>query len=172
VPNTAQTAIYEWDTFGNGCPNNYAYNIASTCIYTGRANTMSWYCTFKPSTTLTSTVFGGTTTFGSQGTATVTAPIQGVTVTQTQHTTRTSTSVVDPGAHTVTVTSTQGAQRRRSQHPIDKVEPGIPAVFDLDLDIWNSTHVLGRRFVCPYTSDIFCGTKCSKFRSLRFHGSY
>ena len=161
-----QYFTFTWSVFGNGCPAEYAYDLANTCIYTADIyNSQTWGCTWTAQSTATTTVDGGATTAPAGVPATVTAEPQWVTVTQTQQTTSTSTSTVDPGAKTVTVTSTQGVQRRRDQHPLHAIRPADPLSLGKvnELEKSNSTYaMLDRRLTCPYTNQILCGTGCCK----------
>lgn len=80
-----QYFTFAWSQFGNGCPYEYSYNaIATTCVYTADLyNSQTWGCTWTTSVVSTSTVNGGPTTAPAGVPATVTAPIQWVTITST-----------------------------------------------------------------------------------------
>jgi hypothetical protein len=80
-----QYFTFAWSQFGNGCPYEYSYNaIATTCEYTADVyNSQTWGCTWTTSVVATSTVNGGPTTAPVGVPATVTAPIQWVTITST-----------------------------------------------------------------------------------------
>ncbi|KAE8454429.1 hypothetical protein EG329_000051 [Mollisiaceae sp. DMI_Dod_QoI] len=159
---TAQYFTFTWSQLGNGCPNEYSWNPASTCISTAEGyNTMTWSCTWTTSIAATSTVNGGTTTASAGQAATATAPVVWVTVTNTQQTTSTTTSIVDPGAKTVTVTSTQGVQKRNDDFA-GALFPANKYGIDLQRPVENlnaTYEVLDPRAVCA-SGNIDCGLNC------------
>lgn len=105
---------------------------------------------FTVGTDATTTVDGGTSTIGDGNAHTITAAPQTITVTQTQQGTTTSTSVVDPGATTISITSTvtQGAPPRRRDllpafWPDTRAIPNFE--YPLDIDHFNSSSGLVER---------------------------
>jgi hypothetical protein len=182
--NRYQYFTFAFSQFGNGCPFEYSYNAAySTCVYTADLyNSQTWGCTWTVAEISTSIVNGGPTTAPSGMAATVTAPIQWVTVTSTQQIMSTSTSIVDPGAKTVTVSATQGASKlRRGESPRHEARSGEERVLgelnsekplnrpasDLVLAAFNpakgtnsTDSWLEDRALCPYTDQIYCGAGC------------
>ncbi|KAF8853846.1 hypothetical protein BDZ45DRAFT_748098 [Acephala macrosclerotiorum] len=159
---TAQYSTFTWYQLGNGCPVNYSWNPASTCISVGGVyNTMTWSCTWTTSQIATSQVNGGTITASAGQAATATAPAVWVTVANTQQTTSTTTSIVDPGAKTVTITSTQGVSKRD-----DKFAGALFPANQYGLDLSDSVEELNAtsgaldpRAVCV-SGDINCGANC------------
>ena len=112
----------------------------------------------------TTTVDGGTSTIGDDNAHTITAASQTVTVTQTQQGTTTSTSVVDPGATTVSVTSTvtQGASpRRRDLLPAFWPDTRAIPNFEYPLDVghFNSSAELVERSCSGYQCSLLCCKK-------------
>ncbi|CZR63732.1 uncharacterized protein PAC_13629 [Phialocephala subalpina] len=170
-----QYFTFTWYQLGNGCPVEYSWSPASTCISTaGVYNTMTWSCTWTTSQISTSQVNGGTITASAGQAATATAPVVWVTVTNTQQTTSTTTSVVDPGAKTVTVTSTQGVSKR----DVDLTGALFPAnQYGLDLldsvEELNATYgALDPRADCVL-GDINCGANCClSDQTCIFGGTY
>ncbi|KUJ09742.1 uncharacterized protein LY89DRAFT_788007 [Mollisia scopiformis] len=159
---SAQYFTFTWYQLGNGCPVEYSWNAASTCISTaGVYNTMSWGCTWTTSVAATSTIDGGTTTVSAGQAATAIAPVVWVTITNTQQTTSTTTSTVDPGAKTVTVTSTPGVSKRDDNFA-GALFPARNYGTDMQrvVEPGNATsEVLDSRAVCA-SNDINCGLNC------------
>jgi len=184
--NTYQDFTFAFSQLGDGCPYRYTYNSAySTCYYTADVyNSQTWDCTWTVPVSSTTIVDGGPVTALTGVPATITAPLQWVTVTSTQQITSTSTSIVDPGAKTVTVTASQAAAKlRRVESPRyegvtggEKILGGLKLEKPLgrpasDLALSSSNLAKGRnstdswledRDLCPYTDEIFCGTGCCR----------
>jgi hypothetical protein len=190
--NPYQYFTFAWSQFGNGCPNEYSYNaIATTCIYTADLyNSQTWGCTWTTSVVSTSTVNGGATTAPAGVPATVTGPVQWVTVASTQQTTSTSTSIVDPGAKTVTVSATQGSKLRRGESQREERHSGGGEILgalnsekplggrpadDLSFAAFNPREGINStdswledRALCPYTDQIWCGAGCCRSPPSKF----
>lgn len=177
-----QYFTFAFSQFGDGCPSEYSYNpVSTTCVYTADlTNSQTWGCTWTVADVSTSVVDGPTPLLAGVP-AIVTAPIQWVTVTSTQQITSTSTSVVDPGAVTVTVSATQGASKlRRGESPRKEARSGkekllgeilekplnependlVLAAFTPKKEINSTDSWLEDRALCPSTDQIYCGAGC------------
>jgi hypothetical protein len=183
--NTYQDFTFSFSQLGDGCPYEYTYDsVYSTCDYTADVyNSQTWDCTWTVPVISTTIVDGGPTTALTGVPATITAPLQWVTVTSTQQITSTSTSVVDPGAKTVTVTASQAAAKlRRVESPTYEGVTGgekILGVLKLekqldgpasDLALSSFNLAKGRNSTDSWLEDrdsclsdeIFCGVGCCK----------
>jgi hypothetical protein len=113
-PTRTVTDTFEWIATGNGCPIGYELSSQqeatyATCFWTGvllTPQTFTWECLFTVGTNAITTVDGGTTTIANGNEITATANPETITVTQTAQQTNTVTSIVAPGADTISVTST------------------------------------------------------------------
>jgi hypothetical protein len=172
---------FEWIATGIGCPIGYELSSAptySTCFWTGILLTplaFTWDCLFTVGTTAIHTVNGGTTTVANGIAETVTGNPQTIMVTQTVQQTSTATSIVAPGANTVSVTSTvtqdgalvkkhlpQIAEPEEKQAAFDEIFHGT----DIEYSYVNSTSPLNARIVC----DVPCSDYCCKHISNTIQG--
>lgn len=174
-PSPTRTIVdtFEWIATGTGCPIGYELSSVptfSTCLWTGILKTpvaFTWECLFTVGTTAIHNIDGGTTTVAKGNAVTITGNPQIITVTQTVKQTSTAMSIVAPGAHTVSVTSTvtqNGALVKRhlpqtdepeeKQAVLDEIFPGS----DVGCSYINSTNPLDPRIVC----DVPCLDYCCK----------
>jgi hypothetical protein len=180
-PTRTITDTFEWIATGTGCPIGYELSSAptfSTCFWTGILVTpqaFTWECLFTVGTTAIHTVDGGTTTVAKGNAVTVTGNPQTITVTQTVQQTSTATSIVAPGANTVSVTSTvtqDGALVKKQLPRIAEPEENqavLNEIFygtDLEYSYLNSTNPLIPRVVC----DVPCSDYCCKHISNTTRG--
>jgi hypothetical protein len=160
---------YEWVATGNGCPIGYDYASAdTTCIWDDSLTspvTFIWECLFTVGANANTTVDGGTTTVADGNAITVTANPVTITVTQTVQQSDTVTSIVAPGADTISVTSTvtqNGALVRKHQPQVAELEEkqtvilhNIYPTTDVEYSYFNSSNLLIPR-QCVIQCSVYC----------------
>jgi len=172
-PTRTVTDTFEWIATGNGCPIGYSlsssqFGTIATCLWTGYFSppqTFTFECLFTVESNAVKTVDGGTTTVANGNAVTVTANPQTVTVTQTMQQTSTATSIVAPGAATVSVTSTvtqSGALVKKDQAQVVRAEgKQMPVMGDMSFGMDagysydNSSDPLDKR-ACTVTCLDYC----------------